>query len=228
LNPEYTDAFELGYNKSGKLGSFQLSPFFRHTTNVIRFIINTDDIVDGRNVTTISFKNLAVSNSWGTDVNGSIRLGKRFNGFVGGNIFKIVTEGGSTSSIAGTDAVTWSARVNGTTEITPTLSLQGFYMYRAPMKVEGGRFSKMQFTNFTLKKKVDGDKASVSLRVSDPFNTGKFRVQAGTETLTQITERSFGNRAAYLTFQWNYGQTPRIRQPRPEENNGNQGGGFGT
>ncbi len=227
LNPEYTDAYELGYNKSGKFGSFQLSPFYRHTTNVIRFIINTDDVVDGRDVTTISFKNLAKANSWGTDVNGNFRLGKRFSGFLGGNVFKIVTEGGSTTSVAGTDAVTWSARVNGTAEITPTVSLQGFYMYRAPMKVEGGRFSKMQFTNITFKKKVDGDNSSLSLRLSDPFNTGKFRVQAGTGGMTQITERSMGNRAAYLTYQWNYGQTPRVRQSQPQEQPQQGGGAFG-
>jgi outer membrane receptor protein involved in Fe transport len=226
LNPEYTDAYELGYNKSGKFGSFQLSPFYRHTTNVIRFIINTDDVVDGRDVTTISFKNLAKADSWGTDVNGSFRLGKRLSGFLGGNVFKIVTEGGSTTSVAGTDAVTWSARVNGTAEITPTFSVQAFHMYRAPMKVEGGRFSKMQFTNITFKKKVDGDNGSLSLRLSDPFNTGRFRVQAGTNGLTQITERSMGNRAAYLTYQWNYGQTPRIRQSQPQDQP-QQGGGFG-
>jgi len=177
-------------------------------------------------VTTISFKNLAKANSWGTDVNGSFRLGKRFSGFAGGNVFKIVTEGGSTTSVAGTDAVTWSARVNGTAEITPTFSVQAFHMYRAPMKVEGGRFSKMQFTNITFKKKVDGDNGSVSLRLSDPFNTGKFRVQAGTNGQTQITERTMGNRAAYLTYQWNYGQTPRIRQSQPQEQP-QQGGGFG-
>ncbi|HTK50142.1 MAG TPA: TonB-dependent receptor [Gemmatimonadaceae bacterium] len=228
LNPEYTDAYELGYTRSGKFGSIQLSPFFRHTTNVIRFIINTDDVVDGREVTTISFKNLARSDSWGTDINGSLRFGKRFNGFAGGNVFKLVTDGGTTTSVAGTDAVTWSTRFNGTFDVTPTLSVQGFYMYRAPMKIEGGKFSAMQFTNVTLRRKLDGDHASVSLRVSDPFNTGHMRVQAGDETLTQITERSFGNRAAYLTFQWNYGQTPRVRQPKPEENQGGgQGGGFG-
>jgi outer membrane receptor protein involved in Fe transport len=226
LNPEYTDAYELGYNRSGKFGSFQLSPFYRHTTNVIRFIINTDDVVDGRDVTTISFKNLAKSDSWGTDVNGSFKIGKRFSGFAGGNIFKLVTEGGSTTSVAGTDAVTWSARVNGMADITPTFSVQAFHMYRAPMKVEGGKFSKMQFTNITFKKKVDGDNGSVSLRLSDPFNTGKFRVQAGTNGQTQITERSMGNRAAYLTYQWNYGQTPRIRQQQPQEQQ-QQGGGFG-
>ena len=226
LNSEYTDAYELGFTKSGKFGSLQLSPFFRHTSQVIRFIIDTDAQVDGRDVTTISFKNLAQSNSWGTDVNGSIRLGKKFNGFAGGNIFKIVTEGGSTTSIAGTDAVTWMLRFNGTYDVTPTLSLQGFYMYRAPMKIEGGRFSKMQFTNFTMRKKLDGEKASVSLRVQDPFRTNKFRVQAGTSTLTQITERNPGVRGAFLTFQYNYGQQPRVRQPQPQDQQ-QQGGGFG-
>ena len=53
-----------------------------------------------------------------------------------------------------------------------------------------------------------------------PFNTGKFRVQAGDSNITQITERNFGNRAAYLTFQYNYGQAPRVRQPKPDENQG--------
>lgn len=184
-------------------------------------------MVDGRNVTTISFKNLAKSDSWGTDVNGSFRLGKRVNGFLGGNVFKLVTEGGSTTSVAGTDAVTWSARGNVTADVTSTFSVQAFHMYRAPMKVEGGRFSKMQFTNITFKQKVDGNNASVSLRLTDPFNTGKFRVQAGTAGLTQITERRMGNRAAYLTYQWTYGQTPRIRQPRPDDQPQQNGGGFG-
>ena len=100
-------------------------------------------------MTTISFKNLARSNSWGADVNGSLRLGKRFSGFAGGNVFKIVTEGGSTTSIAGTDAVTWMARVERHRRGHPDAVAPGFYMYRAPMKVEGGRWSQMQFTNFT-------------------------------------------------------------------------------
>jgi hypothetical protein len=93
------------------------------------------------------------------------------------------------------------------------------------MKIEGGKMSAFQMTNLTMKKKVDGDKASVSLRLSDPFNTGKFRVQAGDSNITQITERNFGNRAAYLTFQYSYGQTPRVRQPKPDEN---AGGGQAT
>ena len=216
LAPEYTDAVELGWTRNGNLGMVQLSPFYRHTTNVIRFIVNTADHIDGREVTSVSFQNLASSNSWGTDLNGSLRLGKKLNGFAGFNVYKLVTDGGSTSSL-GMGAVTWSSRVNATSELTPTLIVQGSYFYRAPMKIERGEFSAFQMANFSVRKKIDGDNASVSLRITDPFNQGKFRVRAGDDNITQVTERTFGSRAVYLTMQYNYGQAPKIRLPRPEE-----------
>ena len=215
LNPEYTDVVELGFTRSGKLGTVQLSPFYRRTTDIIRFIINTDDVVDGREVTSVSFENLATGNSWGTDLNGSLRLGSRFNGFGGFNIFKMVTEGGSVSSLS-SNAVTWSARVNGTTQLTPALSLQAMYFYRAPMNVERGRFSKAQMTSVTMRHKLRGDKATLALRVADPFNTMGFRVEAADDNVLQITERKFDVRAVHLTFQYSFGQAPRARQPRPE------------
>jgi outer membrane receptor protein involved in Fe transport len=216
LLPEYTDAYELGYTRSGKLGSLQLSPFYRRTSNVIRVVIKTDDVIDGREVTSVNFQNLAVSNSWGSDVNGSLRLGKRLNGFAGFNVYKMVTDGGSTSSL-GSNAVTWSGRLNGTTEITPTLSFQASYFYRAPMKIERGEFAAFQMTNLSLRKKIDGDKSSLSVRFSDPFNTGRFRVKAGDDDIIQLTERRFGAQAVFVTYQYNYGQAPRVRQPRQEE-----------
>ena len=134
LAPEYTNALELGVTRNGAKGMVQFSPFYRRTTNIIRVDINTTDTIGGREVTSVSFRNLAASNSWGADVNGSLRLGPRFNGFAGFNVFKMVTDGGSTSSI-GSDAVTWMGRVNGSTEITKTVTLQGSYFYRAPMKI---------------------------------------------------------------------------------------------
>ncbi|HEY9230193.1 MAG TPA: outer membrane beta-barrel family protein, partial [Gemmatimonadaceae bacterium] len=224
LSPEYTDALEFGMTKNMSKGMVQVSPFYRHTTNIIRVDINTTDVFDGREVTSISFKNLATSNSWGTDVNGQLRLGPKLNGFAGFNVFKMVTDGGSTSAV-GSDAVTWMARVNGTSELTKTLVLQASYMYRAPMKIERGRFEAQQMANFALRKKLNGDKASVTLRVSDPFNTGVFRVRAGDDKVTQITERNFGARMVFLAFQYNYGRPPRIRQVQPDQSQ-QSGGGF--
>jgi ferric enterobactin receptor len=216
LNPEYTDAIEMGLTRTGALGTFQLSPFYRHTTDVIRVAINTDDVVDGRQVTSVSFQNLATSNSYGTDVNGSVRLGKKFNGFASFNIFKMVTDGGSTSTLS-SDAVTWSSRVNGTYNVSPLLMFQGSYFYRAPVKIERGEFSSTSMAQFSARQKLLGDRAAVSLRVVDPFNTMRFKIKAGDEKTIQLTERQFGVRAAFLTFQYNFGQTPKFRAPKPDD-----------
>ena len=216
LAPEYTDAFELGVTRNWSKGMLQLSPFYRRTTNIIRVDINTTDTIGGREVTSISFKNLATGNSWGADLNGSLRLGPKLNGFAGLNVFKLVTDGGSTSSL-GSNAVTWSGRVNGTSELTKTLLLQASFFYRAPTKIERGRFERQMFTNVSLRKKLNGDKASVTLRVSDPFKTGAFRVRAGDDKVIQITERNFGSRMVWLAFQFNHGRPPRVRQVRQEQ-----------
>ncbi|MGH7650866.1 MAG: TonB-dependent receptor domain-containing protein [Gemmatimonadaceae bacterium] len=215
LNPEYTDAFEVGLSKSGALGSIQLSPFYRRTTDVIRVDINTADTVDNREVTSVSFKNLDKSNSWGTDLNGSLRFGPKFNMFAGFNVFKMVTDGGSQSALS-SNAVTWSYRINATTQVSPTVTLNANYFYRAPMNIEKGRFSAMQMTNISLRKKLDGDNLSASIRFADPFDTMKFRIQAGDDNLSQITTRKFGVKATYVGLQYNFGRAPKIRVPKEE------------
>lgn len=216
LGPEYTDAIELGLQRSGKVGSLQLAPFFRRTTDIIRVSINTADTVSGREVTSISFTNLATSESFGADLNAQFRIGTKFSGIAGFNVFKMVTDGGSESSLS-SDALSWMGRINGTYNISPLTMIQAQYNYRAPMNIERGRFSSQSNANLAIRQKVRGDKASVTLRVSDPFNTMKFRVEVGDDNIIQLTNRSFNSRALHLTFQANFGQAPRLRQPRQDQ-----------
>jgi outer membrane receptor protein involved in Fe transport len=218
LNAEYTDAVEAGFQRSGRLGSVQVSPFYRRTTDVIRIIVNTADTVAGREVTSVSFRNLDTGTSWGSDVNGSLRLGKAFSGLAGFNVFRMVTDGTSGAASLSSDAVTWSARVNGTYNLSPRTSVQAMYFYRAPMEIEGGRFHSVSNGNLSIRQKVMGEKGSVTLRVSDPFDANRFRVEAGNDNVFQLTERRFNSRAVHLTFQYNFGQAPKIRQrPQPQE-----------
>ncbi|MBA2688488.1 MAG: TonB-dependent receptor [Gemmatimonadaceae bacterium] len=216
LSPEYTDAFELGLTKSGGVYTFQLQPFYRHTTNVIRVDINTDGKIDGRDVTTVSFKNLASNNSWGTDATTQLRFGKKFNGLVGLNVFKTVTDGGSETALT-TDAIAFSGRLNGNLNITDALSMSANYRYQAPQKIEKGRFAANQQTFISFRQKVYGEKGSVTLRFVDPFNTIGFRIKTGNETILQNTKRTFGVRGTFLSFNYNFGQTPKIRQPQPQD-----------
>jgi ferric enterobactin receptor len=129
----------------------------------------------------------------------------------------MVTDGGNADASLSSDAIGWSARVNGTWKVTPELDLQAMYSYRAPMTIERGRFSAFQMSNISLRRKLKGDRASVSLRLMDPFNTMGFRIETGDERITQVTRRKFGARALYLNVQYSIGKAPRPRQRRPEE-----------
>jgi ferric enterobactin receptor len=214
LSPEYTDAIEGGISHTGDVGTIQFSPFFRHTSNIIRVAINTADTVDLRPVTTISFQNLANSNSYGTDLNGNVRIGKKFNGLASFNVYKMVTDGGSTSSLA-SNAVMWSARVNGTMQFTPATTVQASYFYRGPQTLEKAKFWAQQSANLSVRQKFN-DASTISLRIVDPFNTMVFKIRAGDTKVIQMTERSFDSRSVYVTYQYNFGRLPKFRQPKQD------------
>jgi outer membrane receptor protein involved in Fe transport len=212
LKPEYTHAFELGYQQSFGIGTVQLTPFVRHTVNAVRFIRTVDDA----GVSTTTFQNVATSDSYGADANGSLHLG-RLTGFGGVGAYKQVTDGSNLSTDVSNSAFGWSARANATLKLTATLDAQSFVMYRAGMRTEQGHVSAMTITNFALRQKLRGDAASVTLRVMDPFNTMKMGFVTDDGRFYQTSERSFGARGVFLSFNYAFGQQPRMRQRAPEQ-----------
>ena len=216
LDPEYTDAIELGYQRSGSFGSLQIAPFFRRTNNVISVDIDPNDSIAGRAVTTISFKNLDHNTSWGTDVNGQFRLSKTISGLAGFNIFKQVTDGGSESALSN-NGVTWMARLNTTFALLPTTSVIVNYMYRAGMNMPKSHFSGMQMTNIAVRQKLRGDKAVAIVRFADPFNTMRFKVDVNSDNVEQFTTRHFNSRAAFISLQYNFGKPPKLRQRKQDD-----------
>ncbi|MBI4409149.1 MAG: TonB-dependent receptor [Gemmatimonadetes bacterium] len=211
LRPEYTHAFELGYQLYGAAGSLQVTPYCRRTIDVVRRIKTVSD--DG--VSTTSFRNLATSASWGADVTGSVRLG-RINGFAGVNVFELTTDGSNVAESLSSDAVSWSARASLMVRLLPGLDAQGFFMYRAPMDVEQGRLSGMMMTHLSLRQKLLGERASITMNVIDPFDRMRFSFRTSDERHTQESTRRFGARGVFLTFSYNFGRPPRIPQ-RPNE-----------
>ncbi len=221
LLPEYTHALEAGFQQSFSKGMLQITPFARHTVNAIRFIRT----LDTAGVFTTTFQNVATSDAYGADVNGSLRLG-RVSGFGGLSAYQQVTDGSNLAGDLSNKAFGWSARGNATIKVTPSLDLQGFLMYRAPMKNEQGRVSAMTMTNLALRQKLLGDAASVTLRVMDPFKTMGMGFVTSDDSFYQTSERRFGARGLFLSFNYAFGQQPR-RPEREREHEGGQQGGEG-
>lgn len=212
LRPEYTNAYELGLQQGFSHGMLQVTPFARHTVNAIRFIRTIDDA----GVSTTTFANVATSDQYGADVNGSLRYGP-ISGFGGLSAFQQVTDASNLTTDASNKAFGWTARSNVTMKLSPTLDLQAFGMYRAPMKVELGRMRSMSMVNLALRQKVMGDKASVTFRVQDPFNTMAMGGTTDDGRFVQVSQRRFGARAAFLSFSWNFGQQPKTERGRGAE-----------
>jgi outer membrane receptor for ferrienterochelin and colicin len=219
LDPEYTDAIELGWTRSGAKGMVQFSPFYRRTTNVILFDINTADTIAGREVTTITSKNLAQANSWGTDLTSQLKLTPRITVLTNASLFKFVTDGGSTS-LVGSDAIGFAARLNVTADLTRSLTVQAAYNYRAPMKIERGEIGAQQQMNVAFRQKIQDDKGVLLLRFADPFEMVRFHVSTGTSTLMQLTERNPHTRFVFVGYQYNFGRPPRVRVVPPEQTGG--------
>lgn len=225
LDPEYTDAFELSFQRSGSLGTLQISPFYRRTSNIIRVEINTADTVSNREVTTVSFTNLDHSDSWGTDINGQFRLSPKFSGFASFNVFKMVTDGGSQSALS-SNGVNWMTRFNANYAVSPATTVIGSYFYVAPMKIERGEFAGRSILNLSIRQKLSNS-STLTARLADPFQTMKFRVDVADDNIRQLTTRNFNNRALYLTYQYNFGTQPKLKQRRQEEQTQSQTG-FGN
>jgi len=229
LRPEYTDAYELGFQQSGRLGSVQVTPFYRHTTGAIRRIRTAQ----GDTITS-TVANIATADSYGGDVTASLRAG-RVTGFVALSAFQQETDGSNLANSVSSAGFGWSTRANASIRMSAKTDVQVFGMYRAPMDAEQGRIGRFAMANFAVRHKLMNDKASVTFRVQDPFNTMRFtsvlRSELAADDLRQPgggtgqiqslylldSERRFGARGAFVSFNYTFGQAPRIRAPRPQE-----------
>jgi outer membrane receptor protein involved in Fe transport len=213
LRPEYTHAYELGYQQSlGKAGSLQLTPFYRHTVNAIRQIGRVDD----EGILRVSFANAATTDQYGADANLSFRRG-RFSGFGGGSVFQQQVNAANIEGASDVRAFAWSARGNASYKLTSKLDAQGFIMYRAAQRTEQGRQSAFTFMNLALRQKLRGDRATATVRVMDPFGTMGWRFRATDGRVVQLMDRRFGARGVFLSMNYNFGQAPKIKQRPPEQ-----------
>jgi ferric enterobactin receptor len=216
LKPEYTNAYELGFQETRGWGSVQVNPYLRTTAHAVRYIRT----VEPSGITLGTFANLASTRSVGTDLNVNIR-GGRLNLVGGGSTWRYSSQAGDLSA----SSFVWSARTNATWKLNSTLDGTLFANYRAPMKVEGGRQLAFFMTNFSLRQKLWGDQGSVTVRVQDPFSTMKWGFRTEDGRVTELMERRFGMRGLFITVSRNFGQQLKLK---PRQEDGQQGGQPGT
>ncbi|GIV58458.1 MAG: TonB-dependent receptor [Rhodothermaceae bacterium] len=229
LKPEYIDAFELGYVQFTPWGSFTLTPYYRRTTDVIRFYQQVRE--DG--VTVRTFGNFATSSSSGVEMITSLdarALIDGLSGYVSLEGFRLVTDGSNVDATFQNNAFGWGGRLNlsyGLGDVFGLggdLDLQATVRYRAPMDTEQGRMGSFSWTDVALRQELLRGRASLTLRARDVLGTAGFRGIIDQPDLYNEFTREFGAQSVGLTFTYSFGQANQRRQRSTEQPN--EGGDF--
>ena len=198
LKPELANALELSHQRSWQKHSFTTTAFFRETTGVISRIRTLQ--ADG--VTHTIYANAASSTNYGLELAGSATAQAwwRLNGSLSG--YRTRTSARNLNATLQNENFTWSGRVQSTMTVWRKLEIQVAGNYRAPAATVQGERLAMYFADVALKKDVLQGKGSVTLRVSDIFNTMNHRY-------TSFGTDESGNGHAFDTYM-NYKRESRI------------------
>jgi ferric enterobactin receptor len=217
LRPEYTDALELGIQDTRSWGSIQLNPYLRKTAHAVRYI----QTIDSSGVSQATFDNVASTLVTGTDLNVTYRRAP-LTLFGGGSVYHYSSDASNLTGNPSAHSVVWNTRANATLKLSPVTDLQAFANYRGPSATEGGTQMAFVYMNFALRRKLWGDKGSVTLRVADPFNLMKWGYRTADGRVIQLDEQHFGQRGLFFTISRTFGQELKLRPQQDTEPQGNQ------
>lgn len=229
LTPEYVDAVELGVTQYVPWGSLSLTPYYRHTTDVIRQLSTVRD--DG--VTVRTSENLDTADAYGVEVISSFEDLGGLSGYLSLEGFRLQTEGATAQADVANDAFGWGGRLNASYRVGDRLGigpldLQATARYSAPIDTEQGRVGARSWVDLALRQRLFDERASLTLQLRDPLGMAGFAYTLDQPSLYQEFERDWGAQQVGLTFSYRIGgEEPRRNGPRGEGERGEGGGDFG-
>lgn len=216
LRPEYTDAVEFTATWFSPVGSITVQPYYRHTTDVIRWF----ERLDTNGFSVLTFENLAEQSNWGSDVIWALRLGDNFSGFTNLSLFQSQTDGSNIQSDLGSNAFGWRLSANLTWKPLDWLDVQLSGFYSAPMTVEQGRIRGFRSVNLAFQAKVLDNQGRISLRINDPFRMQGFEATRDDALFHEEVVRKFNSQSIGLGFSYTFGTQDRRRNNQRGDDDG--------
>jgi outer membrane receptor protein involved in Fe transport len=212
LRPEYTRAFELGYQRSSGKVTVQLTPFFRRTVDAIRQVRTIDTL----GISTRTYANVASTDAYGVDATIG-RTSGALTGFLGASGFRQVSDATNLGTGFSANAFAWTARANLAWRVSRTLDVQALVNYRAPQVVEQGRQGQQLRPTIAIRQKLMLDRLALTMRILDPFNTAMERSTTIDPRFVQASDRTRIIRGLLLSANWTFGAKRKQHEELPED-----------
>jgi outer membrane receptor protein involved in Fe transport len=228
LRPDYSHVAELGHQVSWAATTLSTTLFGRFTGQAIQSLRTIDTLATRRSgqpdfITRTSYANFGRTTSYGLEISLTHTLTPWWKLIANGSFYR-----SQVASYAGDGT---RANFTGTAYLlnifnpTKTLTAQLSGDYRAPLVVPQGRLLAVYGLDLALRQRLFRDRAALTLRVSDVFNTRRQITQLQAIDLTTDLQTKYETRVGYLGLTWFLGGK------KPTGNLDNQpkgdGGGMG-
>lgn len=193
LKPEFTSSYELGHSLNLDKTNINTTLFYRRTTDKITQITNQyAGPTAAEDTLKSTYTNLASGSTLGVEVVASQTFTRWFKANGSFSFFKAKLDGYSYQSIAtsASESNSWTAKMTTSFTITKNLELQLMGNYRSPVitGVSGGgdhgpmggggsqgKTKELYWVDLGLRYSILKNKATLTLRVSDLFDTRAFK-----------------------------------------------------
>ena len=233
IDPTYSNGIDLGYLKRYEKLTLNGSIYYRKETGVFTFISeNTGDFVLVNEILVPVLRrtpiNLASNKQIGLELNANFNQSKnwRLNGSL--NFYESETLGEYMGIVYDSKNLTWSGRLSNNLKLFSSVDWQTSFRYRAPQKTAVSERKASIYSNTAFSKDLLKDKVTLTFKVNDIFETGKWRIESFNENYRSYSESNWrGGRTLELNLIYRFNQKKKETRNSGDYNDYSEGG-FGS
>jgi len=222
LKPEYINSLELGYFKDWKKTVVNADVFYHQINDVIKRMIS----VDSNRISHMTTVNLSSGISYGVEANVEQQIFKFWRVTANFSYFRTVINGDNVNTDLTNNNYSWNTKFTSNTMLPKKFILQITGFYNGPMVTPQGEMKPMYSIDAAIKKDfLKNNKLSVSVRVSDIFNTLKFDMTSQGSNFNGEMIRKRETRVGYISLIYRIGgQQSKSTKKKDTNANGKQPG----
>ncbi len=199
LKPQYTQSFELSWQKQVKAGSVSAQGYYRRERDINSFGIELDEM----NRTILKPVNANLSHSSGVELNGNLQAAKWIRLIANTNLYYYILQDPSMPDTLTNSNLTWSARVNGIFLMGANTRFVVTGNYTGPSIMLQGRLAGNFMLNLGLTQTMLKRQASLTLGVRDLLRTGRSKLDMYSQGVNVFTNIRTEAPMVTLTFTYN-------------------------
>lgn len=213
LLPEDIHSFELSYAKFWNKVTLTSSVYHRLMRDVVQSIIMSVDEVDG--ATYSQWQNISRNQTSGFELISQLDLHKNIDVMLNLNAFHSRFHGSEAFNIAPSEGFSWNANATTNVKLTPNISGQARFEYRAPRITPQGKGIESYVVNAGLRWDILNKRGSVMFNVRDLLNQRRWGGYTHSENVYREYEGRRMQRMFTLSFSYRFGYDNAQRNNRP-------------